>query len=43
MYVVFLQKFKLYNLYGYILWGVIEGDVYLLLDENVNNLEVDIV
>lgn len=41
MYVVFLQKFKLHNLYGYTLWGAPEGDAYLSLDENVNNLEAD--
>lgn len=41
MYVVFLQKFKLHNLYVYTLWGAPEGNAYLSLDENVNNLEAD--
>lgn len=41
MYVIFLQKFKLHNLYVYTLWGAPEGDAYLSLDENVNNLEAD--
>lgn len=34
-------EFKLHNLYGYTLWGAPEGDAYLSLDENVNNLEAD--
>lgn len=41
MYVVFLQKFKLHNVYVYTLWGAPEGNAYLSLDENVNNLEAD--
>lgn len=41
MYVVFLQKFKLHNVYVYTLWGAQEGNAYLSLDENVNNLEAD--